>query len=60
MTTRYKIYSVRTTEETEKLLEQTYCKIIGERLKANMPLMTKGDAFAEIVKKAAEQQGVTV
>jgi hypothetical protein len=37
-----------------------YLKIFAERLDGNLPKITKGEAFGEMVKKAAEQYGVTV
>jgi hypothetical protein len=53
-------YSVRTNENAQKLLEETYLKIFKERLNANLPMLTKGEAFALIVREAAAKRGVHV
>jgi hypothetical protein len=53
-------YAVQTTEETKKLLERTYERIIAARLNADLPLISKSEAFALIVRQAAERQGITV
>ena len=55
-----KTYSVAATDETMNLLERVYVTIFKETLNAGLPMISKADAFAQIVKTVAEQRGVTV
>jgi hypothetical protein len=56
-----KVFSVKTTPETEKLLKRMYQKVIADKLNGDVPrLMSRAQAFELIVKQAAEQRGVTV
>jgi hypothetical protein len=60
MKQHYTIHSIRITEETERLLHRVYGKLFAERFNANQPLMTKDEAFGEIVRKVAHLEGVNV
>jgi hypothetical protein len=56
-----KVFSVKTTLETEQLLKRMYQKVIAEKLKEDVPcLMSRAQAFELIVQKAAQQQGVSI
>ena len=54
-----KVFSVKTTPETEQLLKRMYQKIMAEKFNDESPCLTsRAQAFELIIKQAAEQQDV--
>jgi hypothetical protein len=56
----YQTYSVGVVQSTADLLEKVYDAINRERLNANLTTIGKADAFARVVKDAADHWQVRV
>jgi 3-methyladenine DNA glycosylase/8-oxoguanine DNA glycosylase len=51
-------YSVGGSEETRKSLDQMYVHAFKQRVDAGLPLATRPQIFADLVRAIAEQQGI--